>query len=316
MASGTILIVTEAFDAHADQLLVKLSELGHEPIRLNTDEIPGKVVFSFSNNGSMWNGTIKIQSNGRVIDTNNIRSIWWRRPRDIIFPETLSEEERVFADREFQQFWNGLWKLVNCHWISPPAAIYQASSKMEQLQRAALLGFEVPRTICTTNPDDVLQFYETCAGRMIYKVLTDPLLASTGKPGAKDRRLRATYTTMVGPAELAALDGITIIPCLFQEYVEKKFELRVTVIGNEVFAAQIDSQTHPNARLDWRRSVEDITYLKANLPHDVREKCLQFVWSYGLRYSALDLILTPNERYVFLENNPNGQFIFIEKLVV
>ena len=39
------------------------------------------------------------------------------------------------------------------------------------------------------------------------------------------------------------------------------------------------------------------------------------VSGYGLNFSAMDLIVTPDDRYVFLENNPNGQFIFVEEMV-
>jgi hypothetical protein len=39
------------------------------------------------------------------------------------------------------------------------------------------------------------------------------------------------------------------------------------------------------------------------------------VRSYGLNYGAIDLIVTPRGEHVFLENNPVGQFLFIEELV-
>ena len=34
----------------------------------------------------------------------------------------------------------------------------------------------------------------------------------------------------------------------------------------------------------------------------------------GLAYGAIDLVLTPDGRYVFLEINPNGQYLWIEQL--
>jgi hypothetical protein len=47
----------------------------------------------------------------------------------------------------------------------------------------------------------------------------------------------------------------------------------------------------------------------------VTESCLALVSGYGLNFSAMDIIVTPDDRYVFLENNPNGQFIFVEHKV-
>ena len=59
----------------------------------------------------------------------------------------------------------------------------------------------------------------------------------------------------------------------------------------------------------------DIPYRKATLPAEVAEQCLKLVRSYNLNFSTMDLIVTPDDRYVFIENNPNGQFMFIEKRV-
>jgi glutathione synthase/RimK-type ligase-like ATP-grasp enzyme len=33
----------------------------------------------------------------------------------------------------------------------------------------------------------------------------------------------------------------------------------------------------------------------------------------GLCYGAIDMVLTPDGRYVFLEINPNGQYLWIEE---
>ena len=33
----------------------------------------------------------------------------------------------------------------------------------------------------------------------------------------------------------------------------------------------------------------------------------------GLRYGCIDMIITPNNEYVFLEINPNGQWRFVEE---
>jgi glutathione synthase/RimK-type ligase-like ATP-grasp enzyme len=111
---------------------------------------------------------------------------------------------------------------------------------------------------------------------------------------------------------------VRLVPCLFQEYIPKRLEYRITVIGDELFAAEIDSQSRDSTTVDWRNWNEggfDIPYRKADLPSEIAERCLALVRSYGLNFSALDLILTPDDRYVFIENNPNGQFIWVEMLV-
>jgi glutathione synthase/RimK-type ligase-like ATP-grasp enzyme len=111
------------------------------------------------------------------------------------------------------------------------------------------------------------------------------------------------------------LDSVRLAPCQFQEYIQKQSELRVTVIGDDVFAAEIHSQAHEKTSIDWRHYDVQIPYCKATLPSDMIERCLALTRSYNLNFSAMDLVLTPDGRYVFLENNPNGQFIFVENLV-
>jgi glutathione synthase/RimK-type ligase-like ATP-grasp enzyme len=150
---------------------------------------------------------------------------------------------------------------------------------------------------------------------MVFKVMTDPSLGALSL-SRKDPELQAdpyqTGTTVVTEAELDMLDAVRLAPCLFQEYVPKKVELRVTVIGDELFVAEIGSQERAEALVDWRGDVADIPFRVAELPPPVAEKCLALVRGYGLNFSAMDLIVTPDDRYVFLENNPNGQFIFVE----
>jgi glutathione synthase/RimK-type ligase-like ATP-grasp enzyme len=194
-----------------------------------------------------------------------------------------------------------------------------ASGRLIQLQRAAQLGLEVPRTLITSDPEAVRTFYDQCGGQIVFKVMSDPFLGAPKLaqkyPEGLPEKPFITTTTLITASELAQLNSVRLVPCLFQEYIPKRLELRVTVIGDEIFAAEIHSQEHEQTRIDWRNNTVDIPYRKATLPQEIADRCLRLVKSYGLNFSALDLILTLDGRYVFLESNPNGQFIFIEKLV-
>jgi glutathione synthase/RimK-type ligase-like ATP-grasp enzyme len=48
------------------------------------------------------------------------------------------------------------------------------------------------------------------------------------------------------------------------------------------------------------------------LPTDVEAKLLQFMDYFGLNYGGIDIIVTPDDRYVFLEVNPVGEFFWLE----
>lgn len=316
-----IVIVTRMDDPHADNVIIRLQEMGHEVIRLNTDDIPGNVSMSFAMgySGANWRGGIDILTNGRRIDVDEIKSVWWRRPGGFRLPPDFSAQEREFAREEIDHVLRGCWSTLDCYWISHPEHIRQASWKGTQLQRAAELGFDVPRTLITSSPDDARAFFGECNEQMIYKVMTDPFLGAQKlaetEPEQSSTEIYSASTTLISEAELALLESTRLVPCLFQEYVPKSSELRVTVIGDDVFAAEILSQEREETRLDWRNYDVDVEYRRADLPIEVADRCLRLVKSYELNFSAMDLILTPDGRYVFLENNPNGQFIFVEDRV-
>src|SRR6185295_16367444 len=104
-------------------------------------------------------------------------------------------------------------------------------------------------------------------------------------------------------------------PLILQEYVPKHVELRVTVVGGEIFPAEIESQGSARSRDDWRRyDLARTPYRRHTLPADVAERLLGVVRAFGLCYGAIDLVLTPDGRYVFLELNGNGQWLWIEDL--
>lgn len=315
-ASRTILIVTEEFDPHADDVILLLRSLGHQPVRLHTADFPLQSSLSMTlgaRERSAWRGTI--QAHRHQIDLGDIRSVWWRRPTSYRFPPELSDQEREFARKELDQTLSGLWASLDCYWMSLPHKIRDASYKPEQLQRAIELGFDVPETLITSDPAAAYAFYEQCGGQMIYKPLSQAIFLPDPGPAGEAAPARATYTTPITEAQLAQLETIRLTPCLFQAYVPKARELRVTVIGDDVFTAAIMSQSHDRTRHDWRRYDVEIPYERATLPVEVAVRCHALTRSYGLNFSAIDLIVTPDERYVFLENNPNGQWLFIQDLV-
>lgn len=108
--------------------------------------------------------------------------------------------------------------------------------------------------------------------------------------------------------------ALRFCPVIFQAYVPKLFELRITVVGKQVFAAEIHSQQANHTRHDWRRYDNYKTpHLPHQLPCSMEQRCVHLVEQLGLSYGAIDMVVTPDGRYVFLEINPNGQYLWIEE---
>ncbi|MNE53265.1 Ribosomal protein S6--L-glutamate ligase [compost metagenome] len=99
-------------------------------------------------------------------------------------------------------------------------------------------------------------------------------------------------------------------PCIYQELIEKEFEVRVTVVGEKVFSASIDSQSDNDTKIDWRK--KKLVFTKVELPFEIEYLCIEIVKKLNLLFGAIDLIKDKNGNYIFLEINPNGQWAWIE----
>lgn len=313
--SSRVLIVTNRHDLHADIVAEKIMKNGGSPFRLNLDEFPRDYALTIDFAEDRWDGEIAHIPTGDRLSIPNIGAVWMRKPGDYAFPSgELAAQERQFASAEMDQFLIGLLYSLDCYWMSHPAAIRRSVWKNEQLLRAVRMGFRVPSSLMTNRRERVDAFRHAMRKDIIFKALSSPTLAAE-KVAAEERIVRGLSTTRIMDDDEELLDAVHELPCFFQEYVPKRHEVRVTIIGNEVFAARIHSQDDPRTATDFRDYSAEIKYEAESLPPEIEARCRQFVESYGLTYGAIDLIVTPDNEYVFLENNPAGQFLFVEQLV-
>lgn len=123
------------------------------------------------------------------------------------------------------------------------------------------------------------------------------------------------HDTLLKEEHLISLSLIRNTGGIFQEYVKKAYEVRVTVIGKDVFAAKIDSQSEESAKVDWREAVA-LGVVKVEpykLPCFLENQCLSLIQFYGLKFGAIDIIRQSDGEYVFLELNCNGQWLWVEE---
>ena len=169
------------------------------------------------------------------------------------------------------------------------------------MRRAATAGLAVPDTLISNDADRGLGFHE---GNAALGRGTAVKSLWVRKPVSHDGGLRVPLTTVwpenVDPFQAAM---IRLTPTLFQEFVPKRREIRVMVIGGEVFAAAVNSQAIPAARQTFRAAAP-ATYEPHDLPADIRAALLEVVRGFGLRFCSADLVLTPDGRYVFLGPEP------------
>ena len=121
---------------------------------------------------------------------------------------------------------------------------------------------------------------------------------------------------MIEDKDLDDLEGLRLAPVTFQDYVHKVADIRVTVVGQDVFAAEILSQENKSSKVDWRATDDPaLEHREHEVPSDVSSLCRALVQELGLRFGAIDFGLTQDGSYVFFEINPNGEWLWIETLL-
>jgi hypothetical protein len=96
-------------------------------------------------------------------------------------------------------------------------------------------------------------------------------------------------------------------PAAFQTRIVGKRDIRATVVGGKVLAAETTSQ-----QVDWRVD-RDAHWSRHTLPGEVERCCLSLLDDLGIRFGGIDLALDEHGEYWFLEVNPNGEWAWLEK---
>jgi glutathione synthase/RimK-type ligase-like ATP-grasp enzyme len=258
-----------------------------------------------------WDGAAStIAVDGRAIDLSAVQSVWlWRPTPTPYLGEPSDEATRIqsYIVREFSAVLSSLWRSMHARWVpAQQATISRAEDRPLQLSIARRAGFRVPQSLVTNSVDDAIRFLERIGGSVITKAPSDTIARHFTTQ-------MFPFTTSLRACDLASLDTIRHAPVLLQEQIPKSAELRVTVVGDRVLAARIDSQSTHHTKDDWRRyDLAHTPHSPCDLPARVANACLRVARDLDLRYGAIDLILTPAGEYVFLEINPNGQFGWIE----
>lgn len=304
-----ILLITNERDITCDLVVLRLRERSLPYLRLNTDRFLTAGGITWRLGGDAPRATLRWQL--ETVGFTDVTAVWYRRPVAPAAPPALraSLAAQHFAVQEGEATLQNLWSLVGRLWISHPAAIRQAEPKLQQLLRASELGMEVPPTLLTNDPGEADTFCST-----FREVVAKPLgKGVAGDPVAGTPSV--IFAHRLGTRDIARLDAVAHTPTLFQQRIPNQCDVRVTVVGRQVFAAEIHSPAQLN-EVDWRRvPVADRRYAPHTLPAALTEQVLLLVRSFGLQFGALDFILTPDGRYVFLEINPNGQWAWLEQII-
>ncbi|KTC64810.1 Glutathione synthase/Ribosomal protein S6 modification enzyme (glutaminyl transferase) (plasmid) [Legionella adelaidensis] len=304
------LIATEPDDTHAILAKLALEEKGHKVRFLYLADHPTRQINSvFIHNGTYeWFNSDKLSH----YHENHYDVVWWRRVRRPYIPKNLSHpEDYKFITRENYLFYEGItYNLApNAWWINNKEAATRANSKLLQLKTADSVGLKIPVSLFSNNPQEIRQFI---TAHINHGVIYKPLCSNFW---FEPDQIKISYTTKVDLLDLPDDQALQLTPGIYQRQLQKKYELRITCFGDYIIAAKLDSQAHKEGQIDWRAiSNGDMRVELYLLPKELEEKINFFMKKMGLETGSLDFIVTPENEYVFLEVNEQGQFLWIEEL--
>jgi glutathione synthase/RimK-type ligase-like ATP-grasp enzyme len=304
----TILIPTIQNDIHAAAVAEVLERRGHRPIRWFCSDLPSASTASFAI-GTGAPISTELRDAGSVISFDEIDVFWNRRVADPIIKDVLVPADREFARREAKRLVRGLLMTVSeqVFSVNDYHRAAAAENKLVQLRAAHEVGFALPDTLISNDPPRIREFLERHeSGGAICKSFRPVTWQSSDG-------VAILYTSRVDHVELPRDEILRLGPAIFQAYVAKAFEVRVTCMGAELFAARLDSQRTRLGGTDWRLADEgELEIEPIDLPVEIAQKCHALVRRLGLVFGCFDFIVTPAGDYVFLEINQMGQFLWIE----
>ena len=301
---SSILVVTRTNDITADHVFHRMIVRNIPYIRLNAEDFGmANIELQFP---SAFGSTITIGD--KCVSINDIRGVWLRRLTKPKADQIQNAEARAFAESEMDFTLRWFIDLLSnyCPVLDCETKILDGRNKFDQLAIAEKLGFCIPDTLVTNDPASAKEFVERHETAVI---------KSVGGYGQQvEGGFYTVYTNVVTKQIFDRFDSIRLAPVCLQEYIEKAFELRVTVVGQQVFGCRIDSQVTEQTQVDWRRYDHKTPHSIYVIDDQLSGQVIAMMQHYGIRFASFDLVVTPDGRTIFLEMNPATQFFWIEEL--
>ena len=309
-----ILIITNKEDIHPTPVIEILNKRGTSVFRLNSECLLTDYEFSWWNNSEECDFIIENRHTGLTVKGSEITAVWDRRPEK---PNELfissSEEINKHNLEEALGFFSFLrYYIKDLFSIGSIVNDRYAASKMLQLNIALKVGFNIPSSCFSNRKNHIISF-----AKDFNKLIIKPIESSS--IFSENNMEHIFYSQKIYSRSLFDIpeDAFSQTVSFVQNYIPKEYEVRITVVGEKVFACKILSQAmdDEHGKIDWRQGLDnDIKHEACDIPDEISRKCISFLSEMRLNFGAFDFIVTPDGQYVFLECNPNGQWLWIELL--
>ena len=307
-----ILIITNKEDVHPTPVIKYLSERQIPVFRLNTEALLTDYQFHWYCCEENIDFYIKNIKNGLELKGSDITAVWERRPE---LPKELLIENKPEINKHNLEEAKGFLSFLRYYLkdiFSIGNIVFDrvSTSKMLQLKIAKELGMNVPDTCFSNCKENIVRFAEKYEYVVLKSIENDNVwLGNEYEYVFYAQKIKSSV--FADSQEEMFSQSINFV----QNYIEKQFELRITVVGTEIFACKIDSQILDDnkGKIDWRQGYNyGLKHEPFELPQSIKTFCIKYLNKMNLNFGCFDMIVTPQNEYVFLECNPNGQWLWIE----
>ncbi len=271
----------------------------------------------FYENGYKW--SIKLNSTLNVVTliNNNIRCVWYtgflsqRKYMSSKIENIYSTNDNITELK--QKILNEVYKINNQlfqnfnYAYQLPKISNIGVDKFSTLKRALKIGLDIPPSIITNSKKELLSFYKENES-----LITKPLFELISFYTEKE----VTYheAKLYNETEILELED-KFFPSFFQKYMDKDIEIRSFFIEGKFYSMAIFSQLDKQTSIDYRnynreQPNRNVPY---QLPKRIEKKLKILMFDLKLNTGSIDIIKTKENKYVFLEVNPTGQFGFVSK---
>ena len=310
----TILILSHQDDDSTSNVIEWLVSFNAKFIRINTeDEVD--VLLKINNQQE----SIFLNCNGEIINIENIGAVWFRRgwiSIPVASPEMEEVSEEIYAKiiQHLRDERDAIISFIFDQLKRKPHINLPSSydvNKLSVLMAAKRHGLLIPDSMVTKD-SGIINNLNSFKDGYITKCITNGISII----------IRENYMSFPSTFSVDDENVITNVSkyyySLFQTNIPKKYELRIFFLFDKYYPAAIIPENNDgvdgrilDVQTDKGLVVKRI--MPIDIPNEIVCKLQLLMKELVLESGSIDMIVTPDDKYVFLEVNPVGQFDYVGK---
>lgn len=306
-----ITIFGDPQDPHAQEIHKRVIALGHTCTIISTarDTLKNTRFVFTQNNGQP--PIIKISQGHTTLCVDDVTVAWVPQPIFSLFSTTAQDfsQELKFWFFTWRESMEGVYSLLERRGALLNHSIPNAIANQNKIRyiSAPLTRFlKQPKTLISNQREALLNFFDHTQQFVIIKTMHQMQLSMDGEP-------TMLLASLVKRSDFLDFEHTNECPVLLQEYIDKSYDIRLTIVGNRIFACKIDATRSDAGRVDWRAyDLPNTPHTPYDLPNKISEEVINICAQLKLDYATIDLCVNHAGDYYLLDINPFGKYLWIE----